>query len=98
GSFSSRDEVDRDGHALQVETAAQLVLDPVAVVARYEARVVHVDAEARRPRAHLRAVEQVQALAVPGRRLAHLAQLAQRAVQLGGRDAAGVAVEEPLDL
>src|SRR5207253_2027926 len=57
-------EVDRDGYAFELEALAQPVLDPVAVVARDEARVVHVHAEARRARGHLRSVEQVQALAV----------------------------------
>ena len=56
-------EVDRDRHALELEPLAQLVLDPVAVVAGDEARVVHREAEARRARRDLRAVEQVEALA-----------------------------------
>ena len=36
-SFGALDEVDRDGNALELEALAQLVLDPVAVVARDEA-------------------------------------------------------------
>ena len=40
---------DRD--AFEAEPLAQLVLDPVAVVARDEARIVDEEAEARRPRA-----------------------------------------------
>src|SRR5579862_9604271 len=81
GSFH---EVDRDRDALQVEALAQPVLDPVAVVARDEARVVDEDAKARRPHADLGAVEEVEpAAARSARRLPRLAQLRQRAVQLG---------------
>ena len=79
-------EVDRHRHALELEALAQLVLDPVGVVAGDEARVVDGEAEARRPRGDLRAVEQVQALAAARRRLARLVQLAEEAVQLGRRD------------
>src|SRR5437588_1289848 len=91
---SPRDEVDRDGHALEVEAPPQLVLDPVAVVARHEPRVVHVQPEARWPRLHLRSVEEVEALSVPRGRLARLAELAERAVELRGGHAPGMALEE----
>ena len=91
-------EVDRDRHALELEPLAQLVLDPVAVVARHEARVVDGEAEARRPRRDLRAVQQVQPACALRRRLARLLQLAEEAVQLGGRDAARVLVVELADL
>src|SRR5438105_1285156 len=63
-----------------------------------EPRVVDVEPEARRPRPHLRAVEEVEALAVPRWRLASLAQLAERTVELRGRDARRVALEQALDL
>ncbi len=62
-SLGRADEVDRDGTPCELEPLAQLVLDPVAVVARDEARVVDEDAEARRARRDLRAVEEVQPLA-----------------------------------
>src|SRR2546423_6664830 len=71
------DEVDRDRHALEVEALAQPVLHPVAVVARHQPRVVHVDAEARRARRHLCPVQEVQPLAVLRGRLPRLAQLAE---------------------
>ena len=89
-----RDEVDGDGHALEPEARAQLVLDPVAVVARDEAAVVDEEPEARRARAHLRPVEEVEAASAAPGRLARLAELLQRAVELGGRDPARVAGEE----
>ena len=83
------------GHTLQAEALAQPVLDPVAIVARDEARVVHEDAEARRAHADLGAVEEVEpAPAPPARRLPSLSQLGERAVQLGRRDARDVPVEE----
>src|SRR5947199_8889382 len=71
------DEVDADRDAVEVEARPQLVLEPVAVVARDQARVVDEDAEARRSRRHLRAVEQIQPLASPRRRLPRLAQLGE---------------------
>ena len=80
-------EVDRHRHALELEPLAQLVLDPVGVVARDEARVVDGEAEARRARrrpARRRAGSGAVAL---GRRLARLPQLAEEAVQLRRRDA-----------
>src|SRR5207237_7459352 len=78
----ARDEVDRHRHAFQLEAFAQLVLDPVAVVAGHEPPVVDREAEARWARRDLRAVQEVQSLAVPGRRLPPLAQLREDAVQL----------------
>src|SRR5919108_696838 len=60
-------EVDRHGHALELEVLAQPVLDPVAVVARDQARVVDEEAEARRADAGLRAGEENEGLAVPRR-------------------------------
>ena len=64
------DEVDRHGHALELEPLAELVLDPVAVVARDQARVVDEEAEAGRAHGRLGAVEEVQPLPVSRRRLA----------------------------
>ena len=80
------DEVDRDRHPVEAKPFAQLVLDPVGVVARHEPRVVDVDADARRPGRDLHAVEEVQPLAPPRGRLPSLPQLAERAVQLRRRD------------
>ena len=48
GLLAPPHEVDRDGDALDLEPLAQLVLDPVAVVARDQPRVVDEEAEARR--------------------------------------------------
>src|SRR2546421_12692697 len=80
-------EVDRHGYALEAEALAQLVLDPVAIVARDEPRIVDEDAEARRSRVDLRGVEQIQAPTVARRRLAAGTQILERAGQLGGGDA-----------
>src|SRR5439155_14988324 len=74
-----------------------LVLDPVAEVARDEARVVDEDAKARRPRLHLRAVEHVQLLLAARRRLPRLAELREEAVQLRRRDPRRVLRELDLD-
>src|SRR5262249_22195937 len=93
----SPDEVDRHGHALELEALPELVLDPVAVVAGHETRIVHEEAETRRPLLHLRAVEEVQAPAVARRRLARLAQLGEEAVQLAGADARHMLLELLLD-
>src|SRR5262249_25129643 len=62
-------EIDRDGNPLQVEPLRETVLDPVAEVARDETRVVDEDAEPWGPGARLGHIEQVEALAVPRRRL-----------------------------
>src|SRR5215475_12798287 len=90
-------EVDRDRHAFELEPVAELVLDPVAVVARNERGVVHEETEPRRPRMNLRPVEEIEPPAVPRRRLADLAELGQEPVQLGGRDPVGVLVELAFD-
>src|SRR2546429_9607110 len=63
------DEVDRDRHALEAEALAQPVLHPVAAVARHQPRVVHVDAEARRPRRPPGPGPEVQPRALPAGRL-----------------------------
>ena len=55
---------------------AQLVLDPVPVVARHEPSIVHEEPEARRPRGDLRAVHEVESPAPAARRLARLSKLA----------------------
>src|SRR4029450_7854916 len=90
-------EVDDDGHAGEIELLAEAVLDPVAVIARHEAWIVDVQAEAGRPGAHLCAIEQVEPLAEAGGARALLAQLAEEAVQLRSRDTARVLFEEVLD-
>src|SRR3954463_10718647 len=96
GSFH---EVDRDRHAVQVESLTQLVLDPVAVVARDEAGVVDEDADARRAHADLRAVEEVEPPppARPARGLSRLAQPREGTVQLGRREPRDMPVEELRD-
>src|SRR5512134_2537845 len=92
-------EVDRDGDALELESRPELVLDPVAVVARHEPRVVHEDAEPRRARGRLGAVQQLQAAAaLSGWTGAGLLQLRQGAVERGGRDPRAVLREERLDV
>src|SRR5438552_3436265 len=62
-SLGASHEIDRDGDSLHLEALPELVLDPVAEVARDQSRVVHEEAEARRADAGLRRVEHVQALA-----------------------------------
>ena len=62
-AFTRRTKSIDDRDALEPEPLAQLVLDPVAVVARDEARVVDEEAEPRRARLHLRPVEEVEAAA-----------------------------------
>src|SRR5262245_18315243 len=87
-------EVDRDRHALEAEAPAQLVLDPVAVVAGDEPGIVDEEAEPRQPDADLSAVEEVEPAATrPARRLPRLAQLREGAVQLGRGDTRRVAGE-----
>ena len=66
------------GTPSQLEPLAQLVLDPVAVVARDEPRVVDGEPEARRPRRDLCAVEEVEAPLALRRRLARLASARPR--------------------
>src|SRR5438105_2050035 len=81
--------------ASPAEALAQPVLDPVAVVARDESRVVDEEAEPRGAYTGLRAVEEVEPPAArPARRLPGFAELGERAVQLGRRDPDGVPVEE----
>src|SRR5919204_3084882 len=82
---------------LQLEAVSELVLDPVAVVACHEPRVVDEEAEARWPRTHLRAIEEVEAAAVARRRLPGLPQARKEAVQFRRGDPARVLVELLLD-
>ena len=92
-------EVDRHRDALQLEARAQLVLDPVAVVARHEPRVVDEDAQPRRPRRRLRRVEELEpAPALAGRARPRLLELAERAVERGRRDPGRVLREQRLDV
>src|SRR3954453_8951569 len=94
---SSPHEVDRHGYSLELEALAELVLDPVAVIARHEAGIVDEKTEARRPCRHLRSVEQIEPAPAAGWGLARLAQLGQELVQLRGRDAGLVLLELDLD-
>src|SRR5690349_20931296 len=80
-------KIDDDGHAFEAEPVAQLVLDPVAVVARDETGVVDREPEARRPCLDLSSVEQVEPALAFRRRLTRFLQLAEEAVELTGRDA-----------
>src|SRR4029078_6679753 len=88
------DEVDRHRDTLELEPVAQLVLDPVAVVARHETRVVDEDAEARRALVDLRGVEEIQAAAVARRWLALRTQLLDGTGEVRRRDRHGGAVRE----
>src|SRR5947199_10804595 len=97
GTSRAADEVDRHGNAVKAEPLTQLVLDPVAVVARDQRLIVYEDAEAWRPFADLRRVEHVQPLAVLRRRLPLVAEVGERLVQLRRRHLGDVAVEELLD-
>src|SRR4051812_3323650 len=91
------DEVDRHRDALELELLTQLILDPVGVIARHQAAVVDREAKTRRPRGHLRTVEEVEALAILHRGLAPRAEVGQEAVQLRRRGPGDVLVELPLD-
>src|SRR5512132_1733094 len=95
---SAADEVDDHGNAFEAELLAHPVLDPVAVVAGEEARVVDEEAKARRPGRDLRSIQKVEppiVLRGPG---PLLAQLAEEAVELTGADAAHMLRVELLDL
>src|ERR1044072_7447407 len=81
-------EVDDQRDAVHAEAGAQAVLDVVRVVARDALARVDLDREARRALADLRGVEQLQAVALLGGRLACLDDLADEAVELGRRDPA----------
>src|SRR5712691_11153905 len=89
-------EVDVDGYAVELEALAQLVLDPVRVVARDEARLVDEDPDPRRARLDLRPVQEVQAAACLRGRLAALAQFGEEVVELRRRDACSVLLEQLL--
>src|SRR5437016_6638505 len=79
---SAPHEVDCHWYAFQFEPITQLVLDPVAVVARHETRIVHEKAEARRPLVDLRAVQKIESPPVPRGPFPFVAELAEEAVQL----------------
>src|SRR3954451_12001639 len=70
-------EVDDQWDAVEPVALAQPVLDEVGVVARDAAAGVDLDRDARRPRADLRAVEQLEPVALLGRRLADLDHVAE---------------------
>src|SRR2546429_8206441 len=85
-----RHEVDRHGDAFELEALTQLILDPIAVVARDVPPAVDGEAKTRRARVYLSAVED------PHRRLAPLLELPQEAVEVGGRGGWGGALEMSL--
>src|SRR5215218_2085532 len=91
-------EVDDQRDAVHAEPGPHPVLDVVRVVARYALAAVDLDREARRALADLRGVEQLQPVALLGRRLARLDRLAEEAVELGRRDPARHPVAERDDL
>ena len=95
-AHSGLHEIDGHRHAVEAKASAQLVLDPVGVVAGHEARVVDEDAEARRAGRDLRPVEQPQPAAALGGPRPRFAELAESLVELRRLDAAGVLGEELL--
>ena len=93
------DEVDHQRHAVHRVARAQTVLEEVGVVAGDARARVDLDREARRARADLGHVDQLQAmLAGAAARadggLARLHGLGQEAIELGGRDAPRHALAE----
>src|SRR3954463_14498823 len=80
-------EVDHERDAVHPEPRAQAVLEEVRVVAGDPLARVDLHREARRRGPDLRHVEQLQAVALPGRRLTLLDELGQEAVELRRRDA-----------
>ena len=90
-------EVDDHRAALQLQPAAQLVLDEVGVVTGHQPTVVDHDTEARRARPVLRRVEHVEAPAAASRRRSQRGDLEHRPVQDAGPHARRVALEEALD-
>src|SRR6266550_2322781 len=80
-------EVDDQRHAVHPVASAQAVLDEVRVVARHAVARVDLDREAWRSGLELGHVEQLEPVALLGRRLAGLGDLGQEAVELRRRDA-----------
>src|SRR3954469_487590 len=80
-------EVDDQRHAVHPVPRAQAVLDEVRVVACDAIARVDLDREARRRGLELGHVEQLEPVALLGRRLARLGDLGQEAVELRGGDA-----------
>src|SRR3954462_9262643 len=78
-------EVDDERHAVQAVARAQAVLQEVRVVAGDAPARVDLDGEPRRVGADLRHVQQLEAVALLGRRLAGLDELAEEAVEVGRR-------------
>src|SRR5204862_6885501 len=91
-------EVDRHGGTLELEPLTQAILDPVAVVARDERRIVDEEAKARRARLRLRPLQEIEPAAGARRRLPLLAQLGEEPGQLTRRAARDVLRELQLDL
>src|SRR3954468_22432844 len=88
-AITALDEVDDEGDALEVPAGAEAVLEEVGVVAGEAVAGVALHGDPRRPAADLGHVEELQAVAPPGRGLADLGQLAQEAVELRRGDAVG---------
>ncbi len=70
------------------------VLEPVAVVTRDQRGIVDEEAKPRWTRRDLGSIEHPEPVCAPARPGTLLTQLAEKAVQLGGRDSTGVADEE----
>src|SRR3954451_10554183 len=80
------DVVDDERNPLKRIALTQPILDEVGVVARQPLAVVDVDLEARRPGLDLRHVHELEPVALAGRRLARVRDLAEEAVELRGGD------------
>src|SRR5437868_15174069 len=78
-------EVDDERHAVEAVARAQPVLEEVGVVARDPAAAVDLHGEARRVGLELGHVEQLEAVALLGRRLAGLHELGDEAVEVRRR-------------
>ena len=91
---SALDHVDHQRHAVEAVAVAHAVLQVVGVVARHARARVDLDRKARRARPDLGHVEELEAVAPLGRRLARLHGLAEEAVELGRGDPRRAAVGE----
>src|SRR5204863_9860945 len=85
--FVSPVVIDHERDSLEAVALAQPVLEEEAVVAREEALVGHLDREARRPGLELGHVQEPQAPAPHGGRLAGGLEVGKETVELGCRDA-----------
>src|SRR3954452_7944169 len=80
-------EVDDQRHPVEAVARAQPVLQEVRVVARHAPARVDLHGEARRVGADLGHVEQLEPVALLGRRLARLHRFTKEAVEVRRRDA-----------